>query len=198
MIRSGTAAAVLALFTMFGNVQAVEARGTITDIVAKSGGEFDRNRYDYDILLNAVLTAELDGALADPEARLTVFAPNDMGFIRLARDLGYQGYDEAGTWAFLVEVLTGLGNGNPIPVLRDILLYHVVPEKVGVFGFVLAAIRDQDIPTLLGTTLDPFLFGLVDQEPDLRNPRLFFPINVRASNGIIHTLDGVLIPVDLP
>ena len=61
---------------------------TITDIVVASGGVFDKNRNDFDILLNAVLAAGLEGALADPKADLTVFAPTDKAFIRLARDLG--------------------------------------------------------------------------------------------------------------
>ncbi len=65
--------------------------GPVTDIVALSGGEFDRNWFDYDILLNAVLTAGLEGALSDPIAELTVFGPNDFAFFRLARDLGFRG-----------------------------------------------------------------------------------------------------------
>lgn len=191
-------ALMIAAIASFGFAHAADARQTITEIVAKSGGEFDRNRHDYDILLTAVVTAGLDGALNDKDANLTVFAPNDAAFIKLARDLGYTGRDEAGTWAFLVEALTGLGDGDPIPVLTDILLYHVVPDRVGVFRFIRLAIYKKHIPTLLGETVRPFLFGLIDKEPDLRNPRLTWPINVRASNGIIHTLNRVLIPVDLP
>ena len=180
-----------------------QARGTsgqtITDIVASSGGKFDKNKFDYDILLNAVLAADLADALANPDASLTVFAPNDLAFIRLARDLGYKGYDEAGAWHFLVAALTDLGGGDPIPVLTDVLLYHVAPKRISVFGFTRAVLRDATIETLLeGATVKPFFFGLIDNEPDLMNPRLAFPLNVRASNGIIHTLSRVLIPVDLP
>lgn len=186
--------------TAFG-ASAAQASNTITDIVAGSGGEFDRNGRDYDILLTAVLTAGLEGALADPSASLTVFAPNDRAFGRLARDLGYKGStrNEAAVWGFLVEALTDLGGGDPIPVLTDILSYHVVPDAVDVFGFVKAVIFRADIPTLLeGATLRAFFFGLIDNEPDLRNPRLTLPVNIEASNGFIHTLNRVLIPVDLP
>jgi uncharacterized surface protein with fasciclin (FAS1) repeats len=198
MTKFSKLAVIFVAIASFGFAHAADARQTITEIVAKSGGEFDRKRYDYDILLNAVITANLADALNDPDANLTVFAPNDAAFIKLARDLGYHGRDEAGSWAFLVEALTDLGDGDPIPVLTDILLYHVVPKRVGVFRFIRLAIYKKHIPTLLGETVRPFLFGLIDKEPDLRNPRLTLPVNVRASNGIIHTLNRVLIPVNLP
>lgn len=167
---------------------------TITDIVSASGGEFDRNPFDYDVLLNAVIAADLADALADESVDLTVFAPNDRAFFRLARDLGYRGRTEQGTWEFLVDKLTDLGGGDPIPVLTDVLLYHVAPVALSP----LQVVFSPTIPTLQGATIRPFLFQLRDNDPELRNPFLFFPLDVRASNGVIHTITRVLLPIDLP
>ena len=167
---------------------------TITQIVAKSGGEFDNNLLDYDILLTAVLAADLADALNNPTDELTLFAPNDLAFIRTARDLGYRGWSEQGAWEFLVGALTELGGGDPIPVLRDILLYHVAPEKRKPFQIIVS----DRIPTLLGEDIRPLGFQLRDNEPDLADPGLFFPLNVEAANGIVHTISRVLIPIDLP
>ena len=173
--------------------------GTITDIVAKSGGEFDNKKRDYDILLNAVVAADLADALADPDAELTVFAPNDGAFYRLARDLGYKGgYDETAVFDFIVAALTDLGGGDPIPVLTDILLYHVVAGDVRPIDLIFSTIFASPIETLLGETFQPFFFWLIDNEPDLRNPNVTFPLNIMATNGRIHTINRVLIPVDLP
>ncbi len=67
---------------------------TIADVVIASGDGFDVNPGDFDILLAAVKEADLVGALSNPDAELTVFMPNDLAFILLARDLGYQGISE--------------------------------------------------------------------------------------------------------
>lgn len=173
--------------------------GTITDIVSESGGDFDSNRRDYDILLNAVVTADLAEALADPDAELTVFAPNDAAFVLLAKNLGYEGsYDEKAAWSYLVSALTALGDGDPVPVLTDILLYHVVAGDVRPIDLILSTIFGRDITTLLGATIRPFFIFLIDNDPDLSNPRVAYPLDIEASNGRIHTVNRVLIPVDLP
>jgi uncharacterized surface protein with fasciclin (FAS1) repeats len=172
-----------------------DPKPTIAGVLAKSGGSFDRNPFDYDILLTAADAAGLVGALDDEAAGLTVFAPDDGAFVRTARSLGYAGHSEAGAWDFLVATLTTLGGGNPIPTLTNVLLYHVTP---GVRGPVSVVLSDS-LPTLLGETIDVKFLKLVDKDPDLQDPYLFVPgINKRASNGVIHTITRVLIPVDLP
>jgi len=173
-------------------------RPTIAAIVAQSGGTFDNNRNDFDLLLTAVQAAGLVGVLNDPTIDVTVFAPTDRAFIRLARDLGYTGSDEAGAWQYLVVALTALGGGDPIAPLTQVLTYHVVPESLTLGEVVLSGIFGVPIPTLQGGELEWTLRGFIDADPDLRNPQVTFPLNVRASNGIIHAIDGVLIPLDLP
>ena len=172
---------------------ASDGSSTLTELVARSGGEFDFNYFDGDILLNAVLTAGLADALDDESADLTLFAPNDLAFVLLARDLGYEGIDEQGSWEFLVAALTDLGGGDPIPVLTDILLYHVAPESLTAIDVIFSS----SVDTLLGATFRPFFIFLRDNEPDLRDPALIIP-NVAASNGILHVISRVLIPIDLP
>jgi uncharacterized surface protein with fasciclin (FAS1) repeats len=167
---------------------------TLTDLVAASGGTFDGNPYDYDCLLNAVLAANLGGALADPSLSVTLFAPDDRAFVRLARSLGYNGFAEAAAFDFLVDALTTLGGGDPIPVLTQVLLYHVATEELGLFQVILS----KEIATLQGGVIRPAFLRLRDNEPNLKDPRLTFPLEIEASNGKLHTIDRVLIPIDLP
>ncbi|MFK8081486.1 MAG: fasciclin domain-containing protein [Granulosicoccus sp.] len=168
---------------------------TITDIVSRSGDEFDNNNFDFDILLQAVTDADLADALANRDADLTLLAPSDKAFIRLAQDLGYGGDDEAGSYDTIVAALTGLGNGDPIPVLQDILLYHVVPKRARVSKLIY---RDSIDTLLQGATITPDYFRLIDNEPDVKNPRFVRPANVRAANGYVHAINRVLLPIDIP
>jgi serralysin len=170
--------------------------GTIVDVlVAKSStGGFDNNSRDYDILITAATAANLVGALSDPAAQLTLFAPDDAAFIRTAQSLGFTGSDEEGAWNFLVGALTTLGNGDPIPVLTTILLYHVAPERLGVFKVLFS----RQIDTLADASFGVRFIQLVDNAPKLPNPYLnVFALEQRASNGVIHGITRVLIPVDI-
>lgn len=182
---------------------AATSQNTIADLVVlasggATAGQFDNDDRDYDMLLTALTAADLVNAVADPQANLTVFAPNDAAFIRLANDLGYVGNDESDAWDFLVTALTQLGNGDPIPVLTDVLLYHVVPERIGLIGVIIRSFFRVDIDTALtGVTITPRYFVLRDKDPEIANPRVRWPLNIFASNGVIHTIDRVLLPIDL-
>ena len=178
---------------------------TIADILIEiSDGveDFDRNRRDYDILLKAVVTANLTGPLSNEDADLTVFAPNDRAFHQLAEALGYSnGYDEEDIFDYLVGALDGLG--DPVALLTDILLYHVAPGGHNIRKIRKKASRGKKIETLLleGATIKPFFTrhpsSLEDNAPGLPDPKIVRPENVKAKNGIIHTFDRVLIPLDI-
>ncbi|WP_299679243.1 fasciclin domain-containing protein [uncultured Roseobacter sp.] len=165
---------------------------TLAGIVAASGGTFDQDGTDFDLLLTAVQTAGLVGALDDPEADLTVFAPNDAAFVGLSQALGFEGSDEGEAFAYLVEALTLLGGGDPIPLLTEVLTYHVAPQSLGSED-VLSA---DEIETLQGGSLGVDGTSLVDADPDVPNPNLI-ATDIQAENGIAHVLDGVLLPADL-
>lgn len=167
---------------------------TIAGIVGASGGTPDTNAGDFDLLLQAVQAAGLGGALDDAGADLTAFAPTDGAFVELAQALGYGGDDEAGAFGHLVEALTLLsGGGDPIPLLTNVLLYHVAPESLQA-AQVLAA---DSIETLLGADLTVNGKRLVDGDLGRPDPRLI-ATDIQAANGVVHVIDGVLIPVDLP
>lgn len=172
-------------------------RPTIAQIVAQSGGAFDSNRHDYDILYTSVKAAGLVDALNDRSSKLTVFAPNDMAFIRTARDFGYTGWDEAGAFNAIAGVLGTLdpkGQGDPIPALTNVLLYHVTAGSRGA----ISVLFSRSIPTLLpGASFDVRFLRLVDDAPGRPDPYLNpFALNIKASNGVIHGITRVLLPVN--
>ncbi len=150
---------------------------------------------DFDILVRALNTAGLTETLAADGADLTVFAPTDAAFTQLAVDLGFTGdvTDEDAVFNAIVAVLTDLGEGDPSGPLTDILTYHVSPGAKD-----LDAVAALDaVPTLLtDTTFSPSGLTLIDNEPDLANPTLI-DTDIEATNGIVHVIDRVLLPLDL-
>lgn len=171
---------------------------TIADIVLKSGGDFDGDGSDFDILLQALKATDLLDAVADPHADLTVFAPTDDAFIALARDLGadIEDGDDAGAFQAIVATLTDLApDGDPIPLLKDVLLYHVSPGGQTVDHLQ----AEGTIDTLLGVTFHVNGTELNDQEPDIENPEFIEGLtDIHAANGVIQGIDRVLLPIDLP
>lgn len=129
-------------------------------------------RFDgrFTILITALEETGLDDAIAD-SPDLTVFAPTDEAFLALPE----------GTIPALLDDLDTLSN---------ILLYHVLGQSVDA----LAAIRAGSAPTLQG---DEVNISWENWKIFVNDSKVIAP-NVRAPNGIIHTLDAVLLPPAAP
>ena len=165
--------------------------GSIVDVAvaASGGGTPDSNPYDYDLLVQAVVATGLAPVLSDTSRRFTVFAPNDRAFLRLVKDLtGVAPASESAALATITSALT-------LDQISNVLLYHVVPDRS------LGAVKvlfSRSLTMANGGVVKPRLTTLRDENPDLRDPRLVLrALNIRASNGVVHTIDRVLIPASL-
>ena len=162
--------------------------GSIVDVAVKasSANGPDRNPYDYDLLIAAVTATGLAPTLADESKTFTVFAPNDRAFERLVADLSgtYPASEKAALDAILATFT--------VDQIRNVLLYHVVAGKKLSPLQVLFA---RSLTMANGGTVRPRGFTLRDETPALRDPRLVLSgINIQATNGVIHTINRVLVP----
>jgi len=167
--------------------------GTLLDVLKESGGSFDDDNTDFDMLLAALQATGLDEAADDPEAELTVFAPNDAAFISLAQSFGYEGDDEEGAFQAIVDAAGVLRPEDPLSFVSDVLTYHISPgeqDSTAVLG-------SESIDTLLGSELGVEGTTLVDADPDGGNAEII-ATDIAASNGVAHVIDEVLLPLDLP
>ncbi|MCP4207387.1 MAG: fasciclin domain-containing protein [Shimia sp.] len=167
--------------------------GTLLDVLKESGGRFDDDNTDFDMLLAALQATGLDAAADDPDAELTVFAPNDAAFVSLAQSLGYEGEDEEGAFQAIVDVAGVLRPEDPLSFVSDVLSYHVSPgeqDSTAVLGA-------DSIDTLFGSELGVDGASLVDADPDADDAEII-ATDIGASNGVAHVIDEVLRPLDLP
>lgn len=152
------------------------------DQVAEEAGEFS-------ILLAALSLAGLADDVATTDD-ITVFAPTDAAFAATAGDLGL---NVEGLTAD--EIAQALVDALGAPAVTDILLYHVSP------GAKTRAELEEGAPVT--TLLSDVTFaekdgGLVDVEGDIENPSFIDGLtDLPASNGTIHSIDRVLLPIDV-
>ncbi len=117
-------------------------------------------------LAAALQAADLVGTLKG-EGPFTVFAPTDEAFAKLP----------AGT----VEALL-----KDIPKLRAILTYHVVAGKVS---------SDQVVKLSSARTLQGQDLAITTAKGVKVGPATVTKADIAASNGVIHVIDTVLIPL---
>lgn len=169
-----------------------------TVLAADSG--FDRNGKDFDILemaVGAVLEAKPNSpvkALTKGGTRLTAFAPTDLAFRRLARDLTKTAQtSERSTFRTLAKAVD-------VDTLESVLLYHVVAGKTLGSNKVLAR-KDKKVRTALGEVFTVRIRNknvfLDDQDRNDKNPKVV-ELNInRGNKQIAHGIDRVLRPIDL-
>ena len=143
----------------------------IAEVATAAGG--------FEILLELLSEAGLDGALTDADKSFTVFAPTDAAFHKLG----------VFPLAFLL--------GNPA-ILADTLLYHVYADSVVLAdGAISVAASDQSILEMANATAEKSggrtALSLSDTGLTI-NLASVTSANVMASNGVIHVIDNVMLP----
>ena len=154
---------------------------TIVEKVVKISGPsgFDVNAGDFDILREAVVATGLDGKL-NGRRQLTVFAPTDQAFLDLTGAATEQD-------AFNAVAVLGL------PAVKQVLKYHVAPG----LRAAKQVVKAKRIPTLQGSFLTKARGSAELTDATGRTITIVSPDAVEASNGIIHVVDGVLLPFEL-
>jgi uncharacterized surface protein with fasciclin (FAS1) repeats len=135
----------------------------------------------------AIGAAGLEEALDASGVQYTLFAPTDAAFEKVAAELEVAGIGDGtvGTLAgFLVE--------NDL--LDDVLLYHVT-EGRRFANSVVPRNGEKPIETLLGASLVAKVGGLLMDASGATSDAAVTTANVSASNGVIHFIDNVLVPL---
>lgn len=136
---------------------------------------------NFTILLDALTRTGLDATVADDNATLTVFAPTDAAFGNLLSELGLNSLD---------EVEAALGTDG----LRNVLLYHVLGSVV----------TSDMVPTGYVRTLatnassdELSIYTSVGSTVMINNRATVETADVAASNGVIHIIDEVILPLSI-
>lgn len=169
--------------TTTGDVYINQAKVTTADVDADNGVVHVLNKVvlpvetvadvaidnGFTSLVAAVVKAELLPALTDPLTSLTVFAPTNAAFDALATTLG-----------------TNLNGILALPNLSDVLLYHVTAGEV-----LSSDLTNGNISMLNG---DNAAIDLTNG-PKINDANIT-TVDVQADNGVVHVIDGVLLPTN--
>jgi transforming growth factor-beta-induced protein len=128
---------------------------------------------DFSILVEALMKADLVGAVANPDASLTVFAPTNDAFVALFGDLGLSSLDDI-----------------PVADLTNILLYHVIGSKA-----MSTDLSSGYFPTLATFSDNPIsMYIKVGDGVSINKNTMVTAADIMADNGVIHVVDKVILP----
>ena len=105
------------------------------------------------------------------EGPWTLFAPTDSAFDAVTDDI--------------VAIIM-----SDATVLSDVLLYHVLPEERNSTSFV--GLDDASLVTVQGTNVSIFT-DIISGSVNINNANIITP-DIVANNGIVHTIDTLLLP----
>jgi len=152
-------------------VEPAPVMSTIAEIATENG--------NFTILLDALTRTGLDATVADASQNLTVFAPTDDAFMALLTDLGLNDLD---------EVEAALGTDG----LTNVLLYHVLGSEV------MSSMVSTGYVTTLATNGSMDALSLYTNTSNgvlINNKATVTTADVDASNGVIHIIDEVILPL---
>ncbi len=165
---NGTASVILAdVQTANGVMHAVD-----TVLLPDSFGNIVDNvvkRFDLSTLAGLVVDQNLAGALSDPDQEYTVFAPTNEAFEEIS------------------QVLAGLSDEE----VTNTLLYHVLDAAVGSGDLQ----ESQTVATL--NNGEEILIEVSNGTVLINGVAVVQVADIEGTNGIIHTIDAVLIPEEL-
>ena len=142
-----------------------------TDFVSQTIVQIAASNPDFSILVSALSKPELSDLLAaanDPTSDLTVFAPNNDAFNATLDALGKESIDDL-----------------PVTLLREIVQYHIVAGAQ-----MSTDLTNGLLPTLL---TDENLTVDVSNNVMINDSEVI-AADIKAINGVIHVVDGVLLP----
>ncbi len=144
---------------------------TADDLPPLSLIDVANNNAQFSTLLAAVEAAGLTSALSDLSQEFTLFAPTNEAFDALANELNVE----------TAELLA-------LPNLADILLFHVVGERLG----------SEQVMAMQGSKLNSLnnleLMLSETGEPLMIESANITAADINAANGLIHVIDKVLLP----
>ena len=173
------AASVVAVAAVAGSASArPQAGGTVVDVAASNK--------NFSTLVTLVKAAGLAGALSNPNAHLTVFAPTNAAFKSLE--------------AAVPGVTKALTDPTNKRLLVQVLKYHVLGSKVMADDAVAAAKKNTKVATLLGKNANGRIalslkggkVALTDSAA--LNTAVVTKTNLAASNGVVHIINKVIVP----
>lgn len=128
---------------------------------------------NFSLLVEAVQAADIAGALSDPNASFTVFAPTNDAFAQALQETGLTKEQLFADKALLTKILG----------------YHVISGEAPIYA---SDVAPGDIVMLSQDTLTVTPEGnLMDENGRTIN---LVQTDVPATNGVIHVIDNVLLP----